>query len=292
MDKNILYFDCVSGISGDMTIGALLDLGVDKDYLINELSKLNIKGYELKINRNKKNGITGTDFNVILEHSHDHSNDHEHDHNHDNHKHDHDQSHNHEHNHNHDDHKHSHDHEHNHDHKNSHNHEHRNLEDIKELINDSSLNENVKNISLEMFKYVAEAEAKVHDTSISKIHFHEVGALDSIIDIVGTAILIDKLDADEIYFSPLHVGTGFVNCAHGTIPVPAPATLEILKDIPVYSTGVRSELVTPTGAAIAKTLADGFVSLPDVEIDSIGYGLGTKDLEITNVLRVINAKKN
>ncbi len=288
MDKNILYFDCVSGISGDMTIGALLDLGVDKDYLINELSRLNIEGYDLKIDRSKKNGITGTDFKVILEHSNHHS----HDHSHDNHKHEHDHSHDHDHEHSHDNHKNEHDHSHDHDQEHNHGHEHRNLENIKELINDSSLNENVKSMSLEMFEYVARAEAKVHDTSISEIHFHEVGALDSIIDIVGTAILIDKLDVDEIYFSPLHVGTGFVNCAHGTIPVPAPATREILKDIPVYSTGVRSELVTPTGAAIAKTLSDGFISLPDVEIDTIGYGVGTKDLEITNVLRVINAKKN
>ncbi|TYB30766.1 MAG: nickel pincer cofactor biosynthesis protein LarC [Candidatus Mcinerneyibacterium aminivorans] len=279
---NILYFDCISGISGDMTIGALLDLGIDKDYLIKELSKLNIDGYKLKVEKNKKNGITGTDFKVILEHKYTHD------------EHNHSEEHNHNHGHSHEseknhDNKHSNNHSHNHDHHNDH--EHRNLNDITNLIKSSTLNKNVKNLSLKMFQYVAEAEAKVHDTDISEIHFHEVGALDSIIDIVGTAILIDKLNPDKIYFSQLHVGTGFVECAHGTIPVPAPATVEILKGIPVYSSGIRSELVTPTGAAIAKTLADDFISLPQMEIDEIGYGIAKKDLEITNVLRVIKGKK-
>lgn len=236
----ILYFDCLSGISGDMTIGALLDLGIDKELFLEELKKIDMKGYELEIKKEQKNGITGTDFNVILNHHH---------------------------------------------------HEHRNLNDIEEIINNSQLKASVKDLSRRIFRLVAEAEAKIHNKSIEEVHFHEVGAIDSIVDIIGAAICIDLLEVDEIYSSPLHLGTGFVNCAHGNIPVPAPATLEILKDVSVYSQGVRSELVTPTGAAIIKTLAKEFKSLPEMSVERIGYGLGKKDLEITNVLRVMLGKK-
>nr|WP_279230316.1 nickel pincer cofactor biosynthesis protein LarC [Thermohalobacter berrensis] len=243
MEERFLYFDCLSGISGDMTIGALLDLGVNKEEFIKELNKLNLDGYEIQIKKGKKNGITGTDFKVIIK------NDEES------------------------------------------NHVHRNLHDINNIIDNSQLNENVKKLSKEIFKIVANAEAKIHDKEIDNIHFHEVGAVDSIVDIVGTAICIDKLNIDKVYASPLHIGTGFVNCAHGNIPVPAPATLEILKDIPVYSKGIKSELVTPTGAAIVKALSEKFIPIPDMTLDEIGYGLGKKDLEIANVLRVIIGKK-
>ncbi len=300
MEKRILYFDCLSGISGDMTIGALLDLGIDKDEFLEELKKIKIDGYKIEIKKGQKNGITGTDFNVILEHenNHDHhSHNNENDHCHHEHLHSHDDnSHIHEHNHNHDEFK-EHDHIHqghtHHSHANAHNHSHvhRNLHDIEHIINKSDLNENVKKMSKEIFSYVAISEAKIHDKPLNEVHFHEVGAVDSIIDIIGAAICIDKLNVDEIYSSPLHIGTGFVNCAHGRIPVPAPATLEILKNIPLYSTGVRSELVTPTGAAIIKAIAKDFIPIPEMTIQEIGYGLGKKDLEITNVLRVNIGKK-
>lgn len=295
MEEKILYFDCLSGISGDMTIGALLDLGVDKDKFLKELEKIKIDGYKLEIKRAQKNGITGTDFKVILEadHSHDHDHHHEHkdSHNHENshhsHEHDHTHDHNHEHNHNHNSHSH-------HSHEgsgHSHDHHHRNLHDIEKIIDDSELGERVKALSKKIFSYVAHAEAKIHDKPLNEVHFHEVGAVDSIVDIIGAAICIDMLKVDKIYSSPLHTGTGFVKCAHGRIPVPAPATLEILKGIPIYSTGVRSELVTPTGAAIIKALATDFIPLPEMIIENVGYGLGKKDLEITNVLRVSLGKK-
>lgn len=245
MEEKILYFDCLSGISGDMTIGALLDLGVDKDEFLKEIAKLNIDEFDLEIKKNEKNGITGIGFDVIIKHSHDHE----------------------------------------------HHHEHRNLTKIENIIDNSNLNNNVKKMSKKIFENVAEAEAKIHGKSIDEVHFHEVGAVDSIVDIVGTAICIDLLDIDKIYSSPIHIGTGHVKCAHGVIPVPAPATLEILKGVEVYSTGIKSELVTPTGAAIIKALADDIIDTPQMEIEKIGYGIGTKDLDITNVLRVIIGKK-
>lgn len=253
MEERILYFDCLSGISGDMTIGALLDLGIEKDDFLEELKKINIEGYDIEIKKGEKNGITGTDFEVILEEHHHHH----HDHN---------------------------------GHHHSH-HNHRNLHDIEKIIDDSNLNDNIKSMSKKIFKYVAEAEAKIHGKSLDEVHFHEVGAIDSIVDIIGTAICIDMLKVDKIYSSPLHIGTGHVKCAHGVIPVPAPATLEILKGIEVYSKGIESELVTPTGGAIIKALAEDIVSTPMMEIEEIGYGIGYKNLEITNVLRVMIGKK-
>jgi len=268
--SKILYFDCLSGISGDMTIGALLDLGIDQELFLEELKKIDIDGYELGIKKNQKNGITGTDFDVIIKNHHNpnHSESNHHEHNHDHHQH-----------------------SDNHTHEHSHHHHHRNLADIEEIIDNSRLKDNVKNLSKKIFRLVAQAEAKIHNKSLAEVHFHEVGAIDSIVDIVGAAICIDLLEVDEIYSAPLHLGTGFVKCAHGNIPVPAPATLEILKDVPVYSKGVKSELVTPTGAAIIKTLAKEFKSLPEISIEQIGYGLGKKDLEIANVLRVVLGKK-
>ena len=255
--KQTLYLECLSGISGDMTIGALLDLGADVNKFKEELKKIDLQGYELKIEKKDKNGIFGTKFDVILrtdiqKHDHDH---------------------------------------HHHDHEHHEHHDHRSLTTIKGLIEKASLSDQVKRMSTSMFQAIAEAEAKIHNTSLDQVHFHEVGAVDAIVDIVGTCILIEMLEIDEVIISPLHVGTGFVKCAHGKIPVPAPATLEILKGIPIYSKGVRSELVTPTGAAIAKVLGKSFEERPMMETLSIGYGLGTKDLEISNVLRASLIKK-
>jgi pyridinium-3,5-bisthiocarboxylic acid mononucleotide nickel chelatase len=287
MEERILYLDCASGISGDMTIGMLLDLGLDKDKFIEELNKLNLSEYELKIEKGQKNGITGTNFNVILEESHTHHSEDNGEHPHE-HEHEHNHEHSHDHEHNHD---HTHSHEHNHGHSHNHEHCHRGINEIFKIIDSSDLNEEVKSLSKKMFMEVAKAEAKVHNEDIDKVHFHEVGAVDSIVDIVGTAILIDMLKVDKIISSPIHIGTGFVKCQHGKIPVPAPATLEILKGIPVYSKGIRNELVTPTGAAIAKVLVDEFKYIEDMIIDEIGYGLGDRDLEIANLLRGVILKK-
>lgn len=264
--EKILYFDCLSGISGDMTVAALLDLGINQEEFLNKLSSLNIEGYDIVIDRKVKEGMSGMDFDVILK-DHQHSHDHQHGHTH------------------------QHKHDHQHEHVHHHSHQHRNLDDIQKIINDSTLSEQVKEIAIKIFIHVAEAEAKIHGKPLEEVHFHEVGAIDSIVDIVGTAICLEMLHVDRIIMSPLHIGTGFTKCQHGLIPVPAPATLEILKDVPVYSKGIESELVTPTGAAIAKGISDEFSSLPPIEIEKIGYGLGKKTLPIKNMLRVVLGKK-
>ncbi|GMQ59237.1 nickel pincer cofactor biosynthesis protein LarC [Vallitalea sediminicola] len=243
----ILYYDCFAGISGDMNLGALIDLGVDKEYLIKELNKLTIsQEFKIKVETKQKMGITGTKVDVILENSN---------------------------------------HTHEHVHTHTHNHEHRNLSSIYKIINDSDLNGNVKKLSKDMFLIVAKAEAKVHGKSIDEVHFHEVGAVDSIVDIIGAAISIDNLKVDRIMSSTVELGGGFVKCAHGIIPVPAPATTEILTHIPVHMGKVNSETTTPTGAAILKTMVNEFTDEMDFKIIRTGYGLGTKDFEIPNVLR-------
>ncbi|AER67569.1 protein of unknown function DUF111 [Thermovirga lienii DSM 17291] len=165
-----------------------------------------------------------------------------------------------------------------------HNHN-RHMEDIREIISKSDLEENIKRISIEVFEKLAEAEAKVHGISPEEVHFHEVGAVDSIVDVIGAAILIDMIKPDKIVSSPLPLSSGFVKTLHGIMPVPAPATVELLKGIPVYKSDVKEEIVTPTGAAIIKTLVDEFDGVPDMRIGSVGYGAGTKDLEIPNLLR-------
>ena len=149
----------------------------------------------------------------------------------------------------------------------------------------------IKEKSIAVFVRLAEAEARIHSTPVEEVHFHEVGAMDSIIDIVGGVAGMEALGIDEVYCSPLHVGSGTVDCAHGTLPVPAPATLELVKGLPIYSTGVTGELLTPTGAAILTTLAQGFGGLPRMSVENVGYGAGTKDLEIANMLRVAIGRK-
>lgn len=264
-----LYYDCFSGISGDMNLGALIDVGVDKEYLIRELSKLNLDEYEIKIDKDNRKGITGTKVDVILKH-HSHTNsvsshDHHVEYHHisgENHKHCHNDT--------------------NHEH----NHIHRNLQDIELIIQKSNLNENIKNISLGIFKKVAEAEAKVHGKTMKEVHFHEVGAVDSIVDIVGAAICFDCLKIDRIKASTVEVGSGFVKCAHGVVPVPAPATVEILKGVPLRS-NLSFEATTPTGAAILAYAVEEFTDSRNFKIDKIGYGIGQKDIgDIPNVLRV------
>lgn len=261
---NILYMDCFSGISGNMTIGAFLDLGVDEKMLLDELNKLHVDGYKINISKKIKNGIEGTYFDVILE-DEEHNCEHEHHLSHVD----------------------------GHNHEHSHQHQHRNLYDVEKIIDDSELSDKVKLLSKKIFGYVAEAESKVHGKPIDEIHFHEVGAIDSIVDIIGTAICVESLKIDKVIVSKLHVGTGFVKCQHGLMPVPAPATLEIIKNgkIPIYSKGIAGELVTPTGAAIVAALADEFGNQPDMEIKKIGYGSGYKDFEIPNMLRLILGKK-
>lgn len=264
----ILYYDCFAGISGDMNLGAMIDIGVDKEYLLKELSKLNISDeYEIKIKKDMKKGIQGTKVDVILKHEHTHDNKEDHNGHCNN----------------------IHEGEHHHEHL--HEHVHRNLKDIEDIINGSTLNDNVKKLSLNMFMKVAKAEGKVHGKPLDEVHFHEVGATDSIIDIVGAAICLDYLKVDKIMASNVELGGGFVKCAHGLIPVPAPATVEILKGIPVKSGVVPFETTTPTGAAILSGNVDEFSEIKEFLIDKIGYGIGQRDVDIPNVLRVYLGEK-
>jgi hypothetical protein len=341
----ILYLDCFSGISGDMTLGALLDLGLDHHTFLSELNKLGLEGYDIEIKKGVKNGITGLDVKVnvhneisdshrhldeenehvdencqghmhsghqvdVRHHSHEHHHQHHHEHEGrhkegEHHEHHQDGGH-HEHDHvHHQDgghhgqyrvHPHTCSYPHSHVHSDGHfhhwyHHSHngkgtqRNFRQIKELIESSTLSESVKQTALRIFERLAMAEGKIHGVSLEQVHFHEVGAVDSIVDIVGTAICIDMLKPDVILASAVHVGGGLVKCQHGIFPVPAPATLELLKGIPVYSKGYQGELVTPTGAAILSSLCSEFVDFPAMVVDKIGYGLGKKNYEIPNCLR-------
>lgn len=247
---NILYYDCFSGISGDMNLAAMIELGVDPAFLIKELSKLNLDDeFSIKISTDSRKGIFGTRVDVELKHQH----------------------------HDHKDHGHSHEH---------HHHGHRNLKDIEKIIRSSALNEKVIKTSLAIFKKVAEAEAKIHGKSLHEVHFHEVGATDSIVDIVGAAICFHQLDIDAVWCSSIELGGGFVNCAHGVMPVPAPATSEILTGCPTTRGAVQKETTTPTGAAILATLTNNFSDSPKMTVGKTAYGIGHRDTDIPNVLRV------
>lgn len=248
----VLYFDCSSGISGNMTLGALTEIIGDENYLINELKKLNVDGYKIEISKKVKNGITGTYVDVILEHEHEHEHHHEHEEGH------------------------------------HHHHEHRNLNDVNKIIDESSLDESVKDLAKKIFIRVAKAESKVHNKPLEEVHFHEVGAIDSIVDIVGTAILINKINPDKVISSVVNDGYGFIECAHGKMAVPVPATSEIFTDAGVKfrQIDVDTELVTPTGAAIIAELSNEFKVMPAMSVEKIGWGAGYKDLDIPNVLKV------
>ncbi|MEH7274210.1 LarC family nickel insertion protein, partial [Neobacillus vireti] len=226
------------------------------------------------------------------DHEHAHTHTHEHDHGHAHthtHDHDHGHTHTHEHTHTHDqEHEHGHEHVHTHDH---HHHDHRSYKDIVRLIEEADFSEQVKDTALRIFKKIGEAEGLIHGVPLERVHFHEVGAVDSIIDIIGTAILIHQLEIEAIKSSPIPVGTGKIRIDHGLYPVPAPATLEILKGVPIEHSEVRFELTTPTGAAIVAVLAEEFGSIPSMKVRSIGYGAGTKTFkDHPNVVRVIIGK--
>lgn len=285
----VLYFDCFSGISGDMTLGALLDLGLDSGAFLHELDKLKVDGYSIEIRKAVKNGITGTDVNVILEEDaaqhggHEHSHDHEHDHDH---GHEHDHHHGHEHSHDHEPHEHEHS---DHGHSHSHSQQERNLTDIENIINKSDLKPAVKAMSIKIFREIARAEAKVHGKDIREVHFHEVGAVDSIVDIVGSCICIDMLGVERIYASELHEGKGFVRCAHGLLPVPVPAVMEMLGNsgIPLITEDTPFELVTPTGIGILKMTCSAFGKMPPISVEKTGYGMGKRETGRFNALRAV-----
>lgn len=232
----IISYDCFSGISGDMNLGAMIDLGVDKTLLINELNKLNLKGWELIVQKDQRHGITGTKVTVK---------------------------------------------------QTRHEHAHRHLSDIEKIINDSALDQETKELSKKIFMKIAVAEAKVHGISLDHVHFHEVGAVDSIIDVVGAAICYNALKVDGVHVSTIELGSGFVKCDHGKLPVPAPATAEIIKGLPVKKGGVDFEATTPTGAAILAALGTHFSAGLPLKIIKTAYGVGQKESkDIPNLLRV------
>lgn len=260
--KKILYFDCSSGISGDMTLGALLDLGVDRQKFLNELKKLNLEGYEIAFETVQRNAITATHVNVILTGEQQETL-HKHEHHHE-------------------------EHSCHHEHEHGHAHFHRSFCDIRDMIQNSDLDTEVKELALRIFTRVAKAEAKVHQKSLDEVQFHEVGAVDSIVDIVGSAILLHMLKPDRICASVVQDGHGFVHCQHGMLAVPVPAVCEIFasSNAVVRQIDVDTELVTPTGAAIVSEIADSFGSMPAMRMDRIGWGAGTKILKIPNLLKV------
>lgn len=243
--QKILYFDCASGISGDMTLGALLDLGADEGQFLKELKKLHLPGYEIKIEEVQKNGIRARQVHVLTEEE-------------DGHPH------------------------------GGHHHIHRTYADIRRIITESGLSDEVKDLALRIFERVAQAEAKVHMRPVDEVHFHEVGAVDSIVDIAGCAILITMLAPQHIYASTVRDGHGFVQCQHGLLPVPVPAVSEILTaaGVRMCQSDVEGELVTPTGAAILAELAEQFGAMPEMRLSAVGWGAGMKDLPIPNVLKV------
>jgi uncharacterized protein (TIGR00299 family) protein len=245
----IAYFDCFAGISGDMTLAALVDAGADFDSLQRELAKLGLKELEVECGKVVKRGISATDITIHVHQTHHHHNEPGH-----------------------------HGHYHNHG---------RSFIEIKELIEHSGLSQGVKERSVAIFRRLGEAEAAIHSKSINEIHFHEVGAVDAIADIVGACICLDLLGVERIYASAMPTFHGTVEMAHGTFPLPAPATLALLKGAPWRGKSVEGELVTPTGAAILSELACGFGEMPEMSVESIGYGAGKLDFERPNVLRVM-----
>jgi uncharacterized protein (TIGR00299 family) protein len=232
----LAYFDCFCGISGDMTLGALLDLGTPLEWLQKELSRLPIKGFQLTAKRIIRNGMTANRVTVDVE--------------------DPGQS--------------------------------RDFSKIKALIENSPFSETVKSRSLDIFGKLARAEAHIHGCAVEEVHFHELGAVDAIVDIVGTALCLEKLGIKKVVASQIPLGSGFVECRHGKLPVPAPATLEILKNVPIYGADIAHELVTPTGAAIIASVAESFGPLPPMHIEKSGYGAGQRELkDRPNLLRII-----
>lgn len=300
----IAYLECFSGISGDMFLGALLDAGVPPEVFTRTVAALGVDA-RLEISRVDRSGISATKLDVIAagekelpreefwekeskiaEHRHAHSpkqDAHEHSHSH-SHSHSHDDEHSHSHQ---DSHSHPHDHEHPHEHAPGHVHSHRGLKEIRQIIQAAGISQSAKDRAIRVFEALGAAEAKVHNTDVEKIHFHEVGAIDAIVDIVCASVGAEALGVNEWICSPLNVGGGTVVCAHGTFPIPAPATLELLKNAPIYSGEIQKELVTPTGAAIVSVLASRFSHFPAMKTEKIGYGAGTRNFKNSpNVLRL------
>jgi len=305
-----LYFECNMGAAGDMLMAALLELHGNPQEFLAKLNSIGVPGVAVEAKSAVKHGITGTHVKVKINgkeehadmhehgHSHNHEHDHSHSHNHGHsHSHSHDHGHGHSHSHDHGKHVHSHDHKYDHEHSHSHDHgsgghQHNSYHDIEHRIGHLNVSDNVKKDALAVYKLIAEAESRAHGVPVSQIHFHEVGEMDAVADIVGVCMLIEELAPDLIIASPINVGSGQVKCAHGILPVPAPATAHILQNTPIYSDNIRGELCTPTGAAILKHFAKKFDKMPLMSIAGIGYGMGTKDFERANCVRAFIGSVN
>ncbi len=289
-----LYLELNMGAAGDMLMSALYELVEDKEEFLDKINSLGYENVEVKVNDSMKCGISGKNISIIVNGeeeesldvdirnlNHDHSYEHSHDHDHiHEHSHDHDHDHIHEHSHDHD---HDHSHEHSHDH--NHSHSHNSYTDVIEIINNFDLKDEIKENAISIYKLIGEAESHAHNKSMEEVHFHEVGTIDAIYDIVGNCILMDMINPDEIIASSINLGNGMVKCQHGIMPVPAPATAYILKGVPVYKSSIKGELCTPTGAAILKHFVKEFKEMPIMEVEKIGYGMGKKDFEAPNCVR-------
>ena len=278
-----LYLDCGMGAAGDMLAAALLELLPDREAFVNELNGLGIPGVRFQADPAVKCGITGTHMTVTVNGAEEESFDHQHGHTH-NHEHPHDHEHAHDHEHTHD-HEHAHDHEHGHEHGHHH---HSGLHDIEHIVRGHlHLPQAVQDDVMAVYGLIAEAESHAHGVPVTEIHFHEVGTLDAVADVTAVCLLMHRLAPDEVVVSPVHVGSGQVHCAHGILPVPAPATAFILRGVPIYGGSVRGELCTPTGAALLKHFATRFGAMPAMQVESIGYGMGKKDFEAANCVRAM-----
>lgn len=304
-----LYIDCGMGAAGDMLTAALLDL-LDEDEraeALKEISEIGLEGVETLVEKSEKCGISGLCVRVkadgaeeVSEDDHEYHHDHHHEHGHHHHDHDfeddceHHHDHHHEHGHHHHDHDFEDDREHHHhhqdhDHDNEHEHHHHHhasREEVWEMIDDLKVPEKIKRQARDIYDIIADAESKAHGVDVGEVHFHEVGMKDAVMDVVSVCLLMDRIGADRIVASPVHVGSGKVRCAHGIMPVPAPATAEILKGVPIYGGRIEGELCTPTGAALLKYFADSFGTMPVMTLESVGYGMGKKDFEAANCVRL------
>ncbi len=299
-----LYLECNMGAAGDMLTAALLELLPDPDNFVDRLNGLGIPGVRFEAEKTEKCGITGTHMAVSFqgeeeesvdvphehhhEHNHDHEHEHEHEHEHD-HEHEHHHDHEHEHHHDHEhEHEHEHDHEHDHDHghdHNGHHHVHHGLGDIEHVVSHLDLPQDVRDDVTAVYRLIAEAEGHVHGKPMDEIHFHEVGTMDAVADVTAVCLLMHELAPDRVVASPIHVGSGQVKCAHGILPVPAPATAYLLNGIPTYGGDVEGELCTPTGAALIRYFVESFGSQPQMRVEKIGYGCGKKEFERANCVR-------
>lgn len=271
----VLYLDCAMGAAGDMLTAALIELLPDAEEFVQELNELGIPHVRFSKEKLVKCGITGTHMSVTIDGIEEESFDH------------HECAHSHDHTHEHV-HAHSHVHTHEHEHAHVHSHSHRSIHDIAHIVNDHlPVSEKVKRDVLAVYGLIAEAESAAHDVPVTEIHFHEVGTMDAVADVTAVCMLMERLAPDQVIASPIHVGSGQVHCAHGILPVPAPATAYILKDVPMYGGKIKGELCTPTGAALLKHFVTRFGSMPMMKISAIGYGMGKKDFEAANCVRAM-----